>query len=62
MKNIKYESDQPLARLEPGDKAIIRVTHFPFARENDKERMCLQEIMKLSAWRRTGLNAPNIQN
>lgn len=25
-------------------------------------RMCLQEIMKLSAWRRTGLNAPNIQN
>ena len=47
MKNIKYEkigrascseSDQPLARLEPGDKAIIRVTHFPFARENDKER------------------------
>ena len=22
----------------------------------------LQEIMKLSAWRRTGLNAPNIQN
>ena len=61
MKNIKYESDQPLARLEPGDKAIIRVTHFPFARENDI-RMCLQEIMKLSAWRRTGLNAPNIQN
>ena len=38
MKNIKYESDQPLARLEPGDKAIIRVTHFPFARENDNER------------------------
>ena len=38
MKNIKYESDQPLARLDPGDKAIIRVTHFPFARENDKER------------------------
>ena len=38
MKNIKYESDRPLARLEPGDMAIIRVTHFPFARENDKER------------------------
>ncbi len=38
MKNIKYESDQPLARLEPGDKAIIRVTHFPFAREKDKEK------------------------
>ena len=37
MKNIKYESDQPLARLEPGDKAIIRVTHFPFALETDKQ-------------------------
>ena len=39
MKNLKYESDQPLARLKPGDQAtIIRVTHFPFAREKDKEK------------------------
>ena len=39
MINLKYESDQPLARLKPGDQAtIIRVTHFPFAREKDKEK------------------------
>lgn len=29
MKNIKYDSDRPLMRLEVGDIAEIRVTHFP---------------------------------
>lgn len=29
MKNIKYESDMPLSRLETGDIAEISVTHFP---------------------------------
>lgn len=38
MKNIRYDSGRPLMRLEKGDKAVIRVTHFPFANSKDKER------------------------
>ena len=31
MKNIEYEFDRPLLRLEKGDIAEISVTHFPHA-------------------------------
>ena len=42
MKNLKYESDQPLARLKPGDQAtIIRVTHFP---DGDHEARCVAPV------------------
>lgn len=65
MKNLKYESDQPLARLKPGDQAtIIRVTHFPFAREKIRKStgMCLMETMKHDAWRPIRLSVPSIRN
>ena len=37
MKNIKYESDNPLARLEVGDTAEISVTHFPHSIVKEKD-------------------------
>lgn len=37
MKNIKYESDNPLARLESGDTAEISVTHFPHSTVREKD-------------------------
>lgn len=36
MKNINYDSGRPLMRLEKGDKAVISVSHFPFANSKDK--------------------------
>lgn len=36
--DMKYDSSMPLARLEEGDKAVIRVTHFRLANNKDKER------------------------
>ena len=36
--NIKYDNGRPIMRLEKGDKAIISVTHFPFAKEKDKNK------------------------
>lgn len=38
MKNEKYDLSRPLMRLEKGDKAIIRFTRFPFAKEKDKQK------------------------
>ena len=38
MKNFKYDSGRPIRRLEKGDKAVIRVTHFASANSKDKER------------------------
>lgn len=38
MKDIKYDSSRPLMRLENGDKAVISVCHFPFAKDKDKEK------------------------
>ena len=37
MKNIAYESDRPLLRVEKGDIVEIAVTHFPqsIVREKD---------------------------
>ena len=37
MKNIKYEFDNPLARLESGDTAEISVTHFPHSIVSEKD-------------------------
>ena len=40
MKNIEYESDRPLMRLEKGDAAEISVTHFKkiIVREKDIQK------------------------
>lgn len=36
--DIEYSKDQPLARLETGDVAIISVTHFPNSIVRDKDK------------------------
>ena len=38
MKDENYDSSRPLMRLEKGDKAVIRFTRFPFAKEKDKQK------------------------
>lgn len=38
MKNIEYDSSFPLARLEEGDKAIIRVNRMPDSIIPDKDK------------------------
>jgi len=40
MKKVKYDSGRPIMRLETGDEAVIRVTHFPASvvDEKDKEK------------------------
>lgn len=38
MKNIEYDSDRPLMRLEVGDVAEISVTHFPLTIVKKKDQ------------------------
>ena len=49
MKNENYDSSKPLARLEKGDKAIIRFTRFPFAKEKDKQKYKDVQVGKYEA-------------
>lgn len=44
MKNIEYDSAMPLARLEDGDRAIIRVTHFNPVIVKEKDRVKYENI------------------
>lgn len=37
MKNVEYESDRPLMRLEKGDSSEISVTHFPRSIVKEKD-------------------------
>lgn len=38
MKDIEYDSSQPLLRLEEGDKAVIRVYKLPDSIISDKDK------------------------
>jgi hypothetical protein len=36
--NEEYDKSRPLRRLDIGDKAVIRMVHFPWANKKDKEK------------------------
>lgn len=44
MKNKEYNDSQPLARLEKGDKAIIKVTHLDRSIVNEKDILKYKDI------------------
>lgn len=65
-KELRYESDRPLRRLELGDEAEISVTHFPdtIVKERDRKKYGHFQMVYIrqSLSKNTIYVATNIQN